>query len=1131
MASRTIRGALLLGALLCLLAVLPAAAGAEVQTLTFDTAPPALGAPVDSFEAMSFPRELGFRPYRTDVGARAHSGTVVGDIGRCNDETPGIGCENFRANTVVRLAKTAEEVTLFAGEFNPAGSPPETAILTAFNAAGAFLAVDGPVPIDGNFRTKLSVKHTTTVGGAQVGDIASFKVIASTNTAGFGADLGIDDVTASLATGARQDFSIFTTGNVVPVIQGQSVDVPVQLPRLNGSSGPIGLSVSGLPDGVSAQVTPAGGVQGTEATATLTLTASPTAADTHGNLSDVTITATPGEPNVGPAPRSTTLSVRVGTSFGLSVNGLSDTNRPENIKVPIEVPDCAPVDLPLKVSRDIAFNQNIALSLREDQVGAIGLPVGVSAEILPQATVLPGGNVVAERTLRFKADPSANLSQNEFPIALEGTSGSGAGTQTRVLPMHMSRATPRATVASGEPGSGLGLTPRFLGEGTPIRIHGTGFCPGTEVLVGNARATAPATFVNDHTIEFRVPRFATTGPVTIIPPGKLPNYRTADTLAIDNVRNTDGFSFKNFDFGTLGLTELTEAFGSDDLFFNINPCWPFGDCKVTTGILNPIAAIDWGVLNVALSSTNGHCIGMTLGSQRLITGKDRYSRFATSATPHGHPTVFDIPGPAGPMGEDLNSYLDAMQARQASEEFFREKFRRPKSLQAQIDVIARELSADRKPMVTFESDRSAHAFLAYDMVQTPDSAEIYVYDNNRPYKEGEDFDSGLHVKELTGSIVHIDKKNGTWSYPSLDGADFTGGNDGTLWAVPPSAFPEDPSLPGLHTINEALASSLSSMLFGSVDGSVKTASGSAGAELQPMLGGGPATPGDSGTWVMRDSRKPLDVTFEGTKAGHYTQAYTAPGFIAGASDMATAKGVRDTVRGVDDSLRIDSGESRPLEIELARESSQVRTTAATLDTHASADGSDTAGFSDGGALTYAHDGAPTTLSFSLTSVRRNGGPSTFLSGPVAIGRGDRLSARPMDRDLRRVRVTVRDAHGGTTTRVLGNRDRGAGRLKLGAPKLSGRRLSVRVRLSGVQGKAIAGAVLRLMRGKHVVAHKALSLKNAGGSHRIVWKLPRSAKKGAYRLLTDVRAVTVGARGSTATDSVSAHRATQVSLRR
>jgi hypothetical protein len=431
------------------------------------------------------------------------------------------------------------------------------------------------------------------------------------------------------------------------------------------------------------------------------------------------------------------------------------------------VPDCAPVDLPLKVSRDIAFNQSIALSLREDQVGAIGLPVGISAEILPGATVPPGGNLIAERTLRFRADPSANLGQNEFPIALEATSGSGAGAQTRALPMHLSRATPHATVASGEPGSGFGLTPRFGGEGTRIRVHGNGFCPGTEVQVGNSRAIVPATFVNDRTIEFNVPRFATSGPVTIIPPGGLPFYKTDDTLSVDSVRNSDGFQFKNFSFGTLGIDELTEAFGSDDLFFNINPCWPFGDCKVTTGILNPIAAIDWGVLNAALRSADGHCFGMNLASQRLSAGKDSFSRFVAHSR-FAHPRVFEIPGPAGP-DDFTTSYLDAMQARQASEEFLGQRFERPKSLEAQISVIEREFSHNRKPMIGLEADGGGHAVLAYDMVQTPASADIYVYDNNHQFTPEEDNNGPVHVAAVSQDVIHIDKVKKTWSYMFVDG--------------------------------------------------------------------------------------------------------------------------------------------------------------------------------------------------------------------------------------------------------------------------------------------------------------------------------------------------------------------------
>ena len=97
--------------------------------------------------------------------------------------------------------------------------------------------------------------------------------------------------------------------------------------------------------------------------------------------------------------------------------------------------------------------------------------------------------------------------------------------------------------------------------------------------------------------------------------------------------------------------------------------------------------------------------------------------------------------------------------------------------------------------------------------------------------------------------------------------------------------------------------------------------------------------------------------------------------------MPTEKGVRDTVEGAGNSLTFAGGSDRPLQIALARRSSPTETLSASLDTHASADGSDMAGFSDGGALTYAHDGAPTTLSFTLTSLRRDGGPAVFRFGP------------------------------------------------------------------------------------------------------------------------------------------------------
>src|SRR6185437_1432329 len=121
-----------------------------------------------------------------------------------------------------------------------------------------------------------------------------------------------------------------------------------------GSFGSIRFSVSGLSNGVSAMVLNAAGlpenpVLGATTTATLRLSASSFAPDTHFVPTDATITADPQtNSEVGPGPRSTTLSVRVAASFGLSAYGFSDTNLPPNGSVPIEVPDCAAVDVPLK---------------------------------------------------------------------------------------------------------------------------------------------------------------------------------------------------------------------------------------------------------------------------------------------------------------------------------------------------------------------------------------------------------------------------------------------------------------------------------------------------------------------------------------------------------------------------------------------------------------------------------------------------------------------------------------------------------------------------------------------------------------------------------------------------------------
>ncbi|MGB7685856.1 MAG: IPT/TIG domain-containing protein, partial [Solirubrobacterales bacterium] len=697
--TRPIQIALALG-FLCLLAAFPTVARADVQTIDFDTAPPALGSPVDRVGDVSFPLNLGFRPYRTEVGLRAHSGTTVADLGRCSEEVEArggdpISCEFFQALTTGVLARTASSVTLFAGRFGPATpfDAPVQATLTAFSAAGAQLATTGPVAIGANgFNTRLSVSSAA-------GNIARFTVKATSgpNAEAEAGDLGIDDVTVNFADGGAPDFTVSAPDQVLALVQGQSVEVPVQINRLNGSTGPVALSVTGLPNGVSAAPVT---IPRNQSAATIVLNAAPDVPETNFLPAEATIVATPEDANVAPAPRTARLLVRVAKDFELSAGGFSEKQLGRNRSVEVEYADCTTVEVPVKIRRDIAMTQEITLSLRGSSNAippvnpATGLPPGVSAEILPNPIVSPSGGLTAERTLRFrvnspKADFSAAL------IIIEGRVGSDPAAPPHSVRVELDRAKPTATVPDNRPGFKY-LTPRYGGQGTTIRIHGNGFCQGTTVDVGNQYAPVPATLVDEHTIEVNVPPKATDGKLLIRPPAPLPPYRAQDpALFFDSFRNVNGFQFENYPYHSISLGELVKAFGADDLFIKVNPCWPFGSCPVPTGLLSPMAAIDWSVFNIVVRSleTTGHCFGMSLAARQFITGKEWVSNFNRPGGAAAK-SVYELGYPSGP-GVELNHFLDALHLRQFSAEGIDAWFNRPESLSAQLKTIEKEFRGHR----------------------------------------------------------------------------------------------------------------------------------------------------------------------------------------------------------------------------------------------------------------------------------------------------------------------------------------------------------------------------------------------------------------------------------------------------
>ena len=261
-------GALLL---LALAGVTPAAAAPGEVTVDFETGP-AIGTAItteyQSSAFVFFQRSDAQRPARRPI---SKAGGIAADIGagRCAPEG-GIGndCEFPTGGAVGRLTRTASAVSLRAGLFSPVAGA-VTVQLQGLRANGTVAATGTAATISGAaFSTPVSVTSPAP-------DIAQFRVILG-GPGAQGAAVGIDDLTMTYPAGTLPDVSLGVDAAATVIPQGGSVDVPVSVTRLNGSNGPLDMSASSLPLGVSATFIP-NPLAGTGAAATLRLTAVPDA--------------------------------------------------------------------------------------------------------------------------------------------------------------------------------------------------------------------------------------------------------------------------------------------------------------------------------------------------------------------------------------------------------------------------------------------------------------------------------------------------------------------------------------------------------------------------------------------------------------------------------------------------------------------------------------------------------------------------------------------------------------------------------------------------------------------------------------------------------------------------------------
>jgi hypothetical protein len=885
--------------------------------------------------------------------------------------------------------------------------------------------------------------------------------------------VAFDDLALDFPAHTLPDLNPTTTTRIVPLLEGSSTPVQVNLGRVNGSSGPVQISAADLPTGVTAQVA---GNPVTGNAATLTLNTAADAPSTDFRPVRVQIQADPlHNAKVAPAVRDTTLDVRVASPFDLQLapNTIAD----------VALPACAPVDVPIELPRDSGLRDSIHLSVT-------GLPRGVSATVLPSPDVAPGGGLTANRTIELTRAPGAAL-------PADVTVRAGSPDATRTLALHLTTA---AATASLSPG--LGLTPRLGADGTEINVSGNGFCPGTSVEVGNSSAIVSASTPDPHTLTFHMPRLATSGPVTVLPPAGDQAYLTGNSLTVDSFRNVDGFQFRNFPFDGLSLGELTDAFGVGALFVSVNPCGLWGgDCSITTPILNPLAAIEWPIISKALTSSGGHCFGISRAVQEFLDGKK-------SPRPFTPGSIFSIPAADHPH-DDIAHFLDSQHALQASDQFLSAYFFRARSLKAQVLRLQSAMARHDYPIVSLRHGLDGHALLAYDSVTNPDgTVDIHAYDSNRPFTPLEDQRGDLHAGAVNHSVIHVDPDHGSWSY-LMDGGETWTGGDNTLFVAPESVIPQDPSLPGLDTLEGALAS-LDYIVFGSQGNAVRIAAPPKGAQYLPALDSH-AIPGAGGTVISRASSHTPATEFVGRARGRYSAAVVDRGFIASVAGVATQPGVHDELQGHGNTITFTGGVSRQLDFQLAHRARRPggTTWSATVRTEADARGLDRAGLASSGMLTYAHLGQATKVSLALTGVNRQRGETLLKSGPIRIAPGDHLIVHPQ-RSL--ARVTIRDRRGHARRLVMRSRAHAPARLTVGSPRLARHRVSFRVRIADLNSRAVLGAVLRVMRGHRLIATRSAAVRHPRNGSRVLRFRLAGSLHGRYRLLVNAELVGIRSGG-------------------
>jgi uncharacterized membrane protein len=308
---------------------------------------------------------------------------------------------------------------------------------------------------------------------------------------------------------SQPNFTLSASPSSLTITQGSNGTSTITVNPLNGFTGSVSLSASGLPSGVTAVFNPTS----TTTTSVLTLTASATAAT---GTATVTITGTSGS-----LTNTTTISLTV--NAGATANftiGASPSS--------VTVVQGSNATSTITITSQNGFNSATTLS-------ASGLPSGVTAAFVPNP-VTPPANGSVTSTLTFTASASAAI--GTATVTITGVSGSLSNSTTISLTVNASAnftigASPSAvTVIQGSNATSTITITSQNSFNSATTLSASGLPSGVTAAFVPNPVTPPANGSATSTLTFTASATATTGTVSVTVTGTSGSLSHSTTITL-----------------------------------------------------------------------------------------------------------------------------------------------------------------------------------------------------------------------------------------------------------------------------------------------------------------------------------------------------------------------------------------------------------------------------------------------------------------------------------------------------------------------------------------------------------------------------------------------------------------------